>query len=48
MIVSCNQSNKKSAIDKDFHFTLLDKSETNINFNNKIVESDSVNFLTNQ
>lgn len=39
---------KKSVVDKDFHFTLLDKSETNISFNNKLVESDSVNFLTNQ
>ena len=46
MIYGCNT--KKSVIDKDFHFTLLDKSETNISFNNRLTENDSVNFLTNQ
>jgi enediyne biosynthesis protein E4 len=46
LIYGCNT--KKSVIDKDFHFTLLDKSETNISFNNRLIENDSVNFLTNQ
>jgi hypothetical protein len=46
LFFSCN--NKKSSIDPGFHFTLLDKSETNIYFNNKLTESDSVNFLKNQ
>ncbi|MEO8568225.1 MAG: VCBS repeat-containing protein [Ginsengibacter sp.] len=37
-----------SKTDPDFHFTLLPKSETNIDFNNKLTDNDSINFLTNQ
>ncbi|MEJ7589723.1 MAG: CRTAC1 family protein, partial [Ferruginibacter sp.] len=40
--------NKPGEINSEFHFVLLDKSETNIDFNNRITENDSVNFLTNQ
>ncbi len=43
---SCKTNNP--GIDKDFHFTLLTNDETGIDFNNKLTESDSVNFLTNQ
>jgi len=32
----------------DFHFTLMKASHTNIDFNNKLTENDSVNFLVNQ
>jgi hypothetical protein len=31
-----------------FHFTLLNSSETNISFDNKITESDSINIFTNE
>ena len=31
-----------------FHFTLMDAGETNIHFNNKITESDSVNIFANE
>ncbi len=40
--------NKNTATDSNFHFTLMDEGETNIDFNNKLTESDSINFLTNQ
>ena len=46
IFLSC--SKKNSVIDPGLHFTLLYKSETNIDFNNKLTESDSVNFLRNQ
>lgn len=45
-LYSC-KSNTVST-NKDFYFTLLKQNETNIDFNNKLTESDSVNFLTNQ
>jgi len=44
--LSCNKAEK--VVDKDFHFDLVDGSESNIDFNNELKESDSVNFLTNQ
>lgn len=43
-----NCNSKKKFTDPVFHFTLLDKSQTNIDFNNRLTESDSVNFLSNQ
>lgn len=46
LLYSCKTNTAN--IDKDFHFTLLKQNETNIDFNNKLTESDSVNFLTNQ
>ncbi|HEY4150413.1 MAG TPA: VCBS repeat-containing protein [Chitinophagaceae bacterium] len=42
----CNTSS--AAGKSDFHFSLLDKSHTGIDFNNKVTESDSVNFYTNE
>lgn len=39
--------NNTATADK-FHFTLLNSNETNISFNNKITESDSVNIFTNE
>ena len=48
LALSCSCNNNTTVIDNDFHFTLLKESETNIGFNNKLTESDSVNFLTNQ
>ncbi len=41
-------SNKKMEVKSGFHFTLMEESETNIDFNNKLTENDSINFLTNQ
>ena len=38
---------KTAGID-DFHFTLMKSSHTNIDFNNKLTENDSINFLINQ
>jgi hypothetical protein len=38
---------KTAGID-DFHFTLMKASHTNIDFNNKLTENDSINFLINQ
>ena len=40
----------KSTIDKKrlFHFTQMDGNETNIRFNNEIIESDSVNVYMNE
>ncbi len=38
----------KGAADNAFHFTLVDPGKTNIHFNNKISESDSVNVFTNE
>src|SRR5450432_1203033 len=32
----------------DFHFTLMGKDQTHIDFNNQLTENDSVNFLTDQ
>lgn len=46
LLFSC--TSKNSNVDKDFHFTLLPSSETNIHFNNQLTENDSANFLTNQ
>jgi enediyne biosynthesis protein E4 len=46
LLYSC--STKKTGINENFHFTLLPSSKTNIDFNNKLTENDSVNFLTNQ
>ncbi|MEO5889027.1 MAG: VCBS repeat-containing protein, partial [Ferruginibacter sp.] len=46
LLYSC--TSKTTGINKEFHFSLLKESETNISFNNKITESDSVNFLTDQ
>ncbi|MDQ6843559.1 MAG: hypothetical protein M3Z92_04270, partial [Bacteroidota bacterium] len=46
LLYSCKSDIKR--VDKDFHFTLLKHDETNIDFNNKLTENDSVNFLTNQ
>jgi enediyne biosynthesis protein E4 len=39
--------NNNASADK-FHFTSVKPSESNINFNNKITESDSVNVFTNE
>ena len=32
----------------NFHFTLVDAGKTNIGFNNKITESDSINVFINE
>ena len=40
--------NNKDIIDPDFHFELVDGNESGVSFDNKLTESDSVNFLTNQ
>ncbi len=48
LLLLCSCDNNNAVVDNDFHFTLLKESETNIHFNNKLTESDSVNFLTNQ
>ncbi|CAN5150520.1 VCBS repeat-containing protein [soil metagenome] len=45
LFYSCNT--KKPGAD-DFHFTLMDASHTNIDFNNKLTENDAVNFLNDQ
>ena len=45
MIYGCG--NHQAALDK-FHFISMEAGETNINFNNKITESDSVNFYYNE
>jgi len=46
LLFSCHT--KTDTANKDFHFTLLNENETNIDFNNKLTENDSVNFLANQ
>jgi hypothetical protein len=45
LFYSCN-TKKPGA--NDFHFTLMDASHTNIDFNNKLTENDAVNFLNDQ
>lgn len=45
IIYGC-KNNKK--VPDDFHFTLMGANKTNITFNNKITESDSVNVLNNE
>ncbi|CAN5635778.1 VCBS repeat-containing protein [soil metagenome] len=39
---------KNNTAADNFHFTLLNSSETNISFDNKITESDSINIFTNE
>ena len=46
LFAGCKGSNDR--VDPDFHFELVDQDHTSIHFNNKLTESDSVNFLTNQ
>ncbi|MEO7767828.1 MAG: VCBS repeat-containing protein, partial [Ferruginibacter sp.] len=41
-VISCSE--KKTG----FHFSSLESSQTNIDFNNKLIENDSVNFMSNQ
>ncbi len=36
------------AVEDKFHFTLMDGKQTNIQFNNKIIENDSSNVFTNE
>lgn len=43
---SCKQEHR--TVDPAFHFELVDPGESSIDFNNKLTESDSINFLTNQ
>jgi enediyne biosynthesis protein E4 len=43
-----NGCNNKNVRTDKFHFTKATVNETNINFNNKITESDSVNVFTNE
>ena len=43
---SCRSSQNDT--NNGFHFSLLRENKTNIDFNNKLTESDSVNFLINQ
>jgi hypothetical protein len=45
VIADCKTNNK---VDNKFHFTWMDAAETNIRFNNKITESDSVNVFINE
>ena len=46
IIAGCTTKNFKGV--ERFHFTLMNSSETNIDFNNKITESDSVNVYDNE
>ena len=46
LFAGCKGGNDK--IDPDFHFDLIDQEHSSIQFNNKLTESDSVNFITNQ
>jgi enediyne biosynthesis protein E4 len=48
LIAGCNTRPGSSDNKSDFHFSLIPESQSNIHFNNKLTESDSVNFLTNQ
>ena len=41
-------SSKHEILDNDFHFILMTEDQTGIDFNNKLAENDSINFLTNQ
>jgi hypothetical protein len=43
-----NGCKNKNAFADKFHFTQMSASETNISFNNKITENDSVNVFTNE
>lgn len=45
IIGGCKNNNE---VKDKFHFTLLNNSETNISFDNKITESDSINIFTNE
>jgi enediyne biosynthesis protein E4 len=45
LINGCKNNN---AVTDQFHFTQMNTGETNISFNNKITESDSVNVFTNE
>ena len=44
LLSGCNNDDNEQG----FHFTLMKPSHTNIDFNNTLTESDSVNFLINQ
>ena len=46
-IIGSSCTNKNIAEDK-FHFTKMNVAETNIAFNNKITENDSINVFTNE
>ena len=46
LFVACKGRNDK--IDPDFYFELVKSDYSSIKFNNKLTESDSVNFITNQ
>lgn len=45
IIYGCKTNN---AVENKFHFTLTGAGETNIHFNNRITESDSINVFTNE
>lgn len=45
IIIGCKTNN---TIEESFHFTQMNADETNIRFNNKITENDSVNVFTNE
>lgn len=47
LIVTNSCKNNKPSPDA-FHFTLMNANETNISFNNKITESDSINVFLNE
>lgn len=47
ILVTLSCRNKNQALDA-FHFTLMNANETNIDFNNQITESDSVNVYENE
>ena len=44
-MMACKHTDIKN---KGLHFSLLNKGETNIDFNNQVTENDSVNFFTNE
>ncbi len=46
MVAGCKNSTPKNT--EGLHFTLLNTSETNIDFNNKITESETVNVYANE
>jgi enediyne biosynthesis protein E4 len=45
IMCGCGSNN---TLDKKLHFTLLDADKTNIHFDNKIIESDSINVFINE